>query len=152
MPKNIKKCSSCHEEKSFDQFYPSKITALGIQSTCRDCDIIRARQRRRDPLKRPLTLTQERVHRARTRDLVFEAYGGYKCVCCGETEPKFLSIDHINNDGAKHKKKTNSNLYRWLKKNDYPSGFQVLCMNCNCGKYRNGGICPHKTSGVIHAA
>jgi hypothetical protein len=20
----------------------------------------------------------------------------------------------------------------------------VLCFNCNCGRYHNGGICPHK--------
>jgi hypothetical protein len=24
----------------------------------------------------------------------------------------------------------------------------VLCYNCNCGRERNGGICPH--TGVIH--
>lgn len=81
------------------------------------------------------------------------AYGGYKCACCGETEPLFLSIDHINNDGAEHRrslgyegngKGASSATYSWLKKNGYPGGFQVLCMNCNTGKARNNGICPHK--------
>ncbi len=38
------------------------------------------------------------------RDQVFEAYGGYKCNCCGENEPMFLSIDHIDNDGATERK------------------------------------------------
>jgi len=74
-------------------------------------------------------------------------YGGYKCACCGETEPKFLSIDHINNDGAKHKRefnlRTGDEVYRWLVKNGFPPGFQVLCMNCNWGKRFNGNVCPH---------
>jgi hypothetical protein len=34
------------------------------------------------------------------REAVYAAYGGYKCNCCGESEPMFLSIDHIDNDGA----------------------------------------------------
>ncbi len=25
-----------------------------------------------------------------------------------------------------------------------PEGFQVLCWNCNLGKYYNGGVCPHR--------
>ena len=44
----------------------------------------------------------ERTRRAQAvcREQVFEAYGGYKCNCCGESEPMFLSIDHIDNNGA----------------------------------------------------
>ena len=34
-------------------------------------------------------------------------------------------------------------IYIWLKNNNFPEGFQVLCFNCNCGKARNKGICPH---------
>ena len=80
------------------------------------------------------------------------AYGGYRCECCGETEPLFLSIDHINNDGAEHRRSLGykegngkgAAIYSWLKRNKYPEGFQILCMNCNHGKARNGGTCPHK--------
>ena len=28
---------------------------------------------------------------------------GRACSCCGETEPAFLTIDHVNNDGAEHR-------------------------------------------------
>jgi hypothetical protein len=67
------------------------------------------------------------------------------CACCGEKNIKFLTIDHINNDGAEHRKKIkNYNICYWLKKNDYPEGFGVRCYNCNCGKWHNNGICPHK--------
>jgi ribosomal protein L37AE/L43A len=88
------------------------------------------------------------ARRLAVRDEVYRAYGGYKCACCGETEPSFLSIDHINNDGAAHKRKynlhTGEQLYRWLKRNNFPAGFQVLCMNCQWGKRNNNGVCPHQ--------
>lgn len=82
------------------------------------------------------------------RDKVY-AYYGNQCQCCSETNPLFLTIDHINNDGAKHRREirklgTGSNFYYWLVSNNFPEGFQLLCFNCNCGKQRNKGICPHK--------
>lgn len=88
---------------------------------------------------------------ATLRAQVFEAYGGYKCACCGETEPLFLSIDHIDNDGAEMRKngvhsRGGTHFYQWLRKSGFPDGFQVLCLNCNLGKHRNGGICPHQSS------
>ena len=89
-------------------------------------------------------------YRKKLRDEVFSHYG-HKCKCCGESEEFFLTIDHINNDGAAHRRSlpngkysTGERMYRWLKVNGYPDGFQVLCMNCNLGKQRNGGICPHQ--------
>ena len=73
---------------------------------------------------------------------------GTVCVCCGESDIRFLTIDHINNDGADHRKAISvsggDNFYRWLRKNGFPDGFQVLCYNCNIGRHQNGGICPHK--------
>lgn len=70
---------------------------------------------------------------------------GLKCACCGENEIQFLCIDHINNDGKEHRKTVPAGyFYRWLKKNNYPSGFQTLCWNCNMAKSYNNGICPHK--------
>ena len=71
--------------------------------------------------------------------------GPPRCACCGEATLAFLSLDHINNDGAKDRKKGGRSLYFYLKKNGYPKGIQVLCMNCNFGKKCNGGVCPHST-------
>ena len=73
---------------------------------------------------------------------VFDHYG-HMCKCCGETIRQFLTIDHINNDGAEHRKSITSDLYTWLIKNNFPDTFQTLCHNCNTGKHRNGGVCPH---------
>jgi hypothetical protein len=84
------------------------------------------------------------------RDQVFAAYGGYKCNCCGESEPMFLSIDHIDNNGAEERRSglyagSGIGFYMWLRKSGFPSGYQVLCMNCNTGKHKNGGVCPHQS-------
>ena len=82
-------------------------------------------------------------YRDKNRELVFNHYGK-KCACCGEANQKFLSIDHINGEGTKHRKKIHGKINIWLVKNNFPKGFQTLCFNCNWGKYKNNGICPHK--------
>ena len=80
---------------------------------------------------------------------IFQAYGGARCACpnCDNPNPgiPFLSIDHINNDGAEHRRQLNGkNMYGWIKKNGFPKGFQVLCFNCNGAKgYSGKGVCPH---------
>jgi hypothetical protein len=87
------------------------------------------------------------AHYYRLQNEAILHYGGYHCACCGETEPMFLTLDHVANNGKSHREEMRSTggakMYRWLRDNGYPSGFQVLCSNCNHGKYRNGGICPH---------
>jgi hypothetical protein len=84
---------------------------------------------------------------------VFIHYGGNppKCNCCGETKYEFLTVDHIYGGGNKERKKifgynhvAGYMFYLWLIKNNYPEGYQVLCYNCNLGKTRNNGVCPHK--------
>ena len=90
-----------------------------------------------------------RTYQRRWRDLqkreTMEKYGGVRCVCCGETTLHFLTIDHANNDGNVHRKQMKrERIYQWLKRNNYPPGFRVLCFNCNCGRQINGGICPHE--------
>lgn len=79
------------------------------------------------------------------RKEVLDAYGGPICNCCGETTEMFLCIDHINNDGSEHRKEIRKNtINKWLKDNNFPKGYQILCFNCNMGKQLNGGICPHQ--------
>lgn len=76
-------------------------------------------------------------------------YGG-KCACCGESRHQFLAIDHIHGGGRRHCESLGlRGLRGWHKKNNFPSGFRVLCHNCNMaiGFY---GSCPHKEK--THAA
>jgi len=88
-----------------------------------------------------------REENQRLRDEVIDAYGG-ECACCGETRKEYLTIDHIDGNGNKQKReigvKDSRSLYRWLRQNNYPEGFQVLCFNCNCGK-GSYSVCPHNS-------
>lgn len=86
--------------------------------------------------------TNNNTYRKFSRDVII-LYGG-KCVCCGETELNFLTLDHINNDGALQRKERSagSATYKWVMK-ERPADLQVLCYNCNCAK-GHYGICPHE--------
>lgn len=80
---------------------------------------------------------------------VFNGYGGAFCRCCGESEYVFLTIDHMNNDGAAHRREVGRGLgvFRWLRDNGFPPGYQVLCWCCNEAR-RLVGVCPHQINGV----
>lgn len=78
--------------------------------------------------------------RERKREIKLEVLSHYskgkiECAHCGEKEFKFLSIDHIHGGGAEHRKKlgigAGTDFYYWLIRNNYPSGYRVLCLSCN---------------------
>lgn len=172
----MRKCYGCKETKPESKFGADEKTRR--RNLCRECKRIRGRASyRRNREKRLASvkayyeanrsakleyakkwhqenLDRVNVYRKKTalklRSDVFEAYGG-KCLCCGETTLLFLTIDHIDGDGNRHRKKVlgshlkaGTHFYRWLRQNDYPSGFRILCFNCNMGRHRNGGVCPHE--------
>lgn len=64
---------------------------------------------------------------------VLAAYGGPVCVGCDETEVAVLQIDHTDGGGHRHAQEIGGRgkMYSWLKKNGFPTGFRVLCSNCN---------------------
>ena len=58
------------------------------------------------------------------------------CVKCREKEIKFLTIDHIHGRrlmGHSHGF-SGLRLYKWIIKNNFPDGLQVMCHNCNKAK------------------
>lgn len=76
-------------------------------------------------------------NRAQLKLEVIKHYGnGFSaCVKCGYDESiHALSIDHINGNGAEHRRVEGTGggrpFYSWLKRNGYPEGYQTLCMNC----------------------
>lgn len=165
-----RKCRSCGTAKPLDEFAPvySK-TSRGKnyrQHTCLVCHRVKAAakerrlraqdpQRYRDALKRwrDRTLDERKaVKKARYekhKEQVFAAYGGFRCSCCGETEPTMLTIDHMQEDGADFRRRNRGqrwsyNFYQWIIRNGFPADLQVLCYNCNLSKHRNGGICAHR--------
>lgn len=115
-------CRSCNK--------PSDRPQLNLCSKCNDKANVRGREYRR-------------LLKAET----FAAYGGAMCACprCQTYGLDFLTLDHMDgNDWQGYKWRAGDKLYRELKNLGYPAGFRVLCFNCNCARYLNGGICPHE--------
>lgn len=86
-------------------------------------------------------------NRNNTKIAVFNHYSIdeiWKCNCCGEDFYEFLTIDHVENNGASHRKEMGSKkgsghlLYRWLQINNFPVGYQILCWNCQWSKHLHG--------------
>src|SRR2546425_1190726 len=86
--------------------------------------------------------------RMKARQEAISEYGG-RCVCCGETESEFLTIDHIDGQhtegfyklrrnyrkGRKQEPASGHVLYAWLRRQGFPKGvYQLLCWNCNSAK------------------
>lgn len=178
----LKACKVCGVEQPLNVYavVRSKAGKSYQRGECRNCHYVRHlawRNKNREHIRKQATENMKRLRatwKAEDRDgylskqaaymrkrnaevkaEVYAAYGGYVCACCGETEPTFLSIDHMNNDGYAHRKtiksagKAGNVIYRWLAKQfkqtgKWPIGFQILCMNCQHGKSRNKGICPHQ--------
>ena len=162
-------CTGCHVSKPTSEYSRNRCRKTGFQPRCKACvkawiakryapgSVAKeARLRRRrdsqnlryrtDPNFRNARIDRAKADVATLRDAAFQAYGGFVCACCGETERAFLQLDHIANDGCKHRKEYKvggPGLYRWLKRAGYPPILQVLCANCNFGKRMNGGVCPH---------
>lgn len=89
-----------------------------------------------------------KAYRRRVRLEVLAAYSvgdTPRCYCCGEECITFLTLDHINDDGARIRKKRppGYSYCTYLKVNNFPPGIRTACFNCNTGRYINGGECPH---------
>jgi hypothetical protein len=172
-----KECTKCRISKPVSEFYNNAARPDGKMSNCKECKKAYDRENRgkqssrhrewkarnKEQQKayraeyRPRALELRELNREKVRaqanawnrrmqDAAIDAYGGF-CACCGETERTFLQIDHVNDDGAEHRRMIKgARLAPWLRKNGYPEGFRVLCANCNFGRHINGGACPHETT------
>lgn len=85
------------------------------------------------------------ARRARERDEALAVYGR-SCYCCGESQPTFLSLDHIDGKGTEHRRAMGSRMsaVTWAKRHGWPPIFRTACHNCNQGAFLNGGTCPHQ--------
>jgi len=171
--KQTNKCESCH--KIIDTDSTSSIY-------CRSCSINRAislRQKtlllknnkicvscRKNPIRSGVCCDNCSLQRSKNNKIkyniekqqVLDHYNNI-CSCCNITIKEFLTVDHINGGGKAHRKSIGGAIYKWLIKNKFPSGFQLLCYNCNFAK-GHYIVCPHikdeefisdrLTSGVKH--
>lgn len=81
---------------------------------------------------------RERFRNLKLEVLSYYSGGVPRCAKCGIEDPDVLSIDHIAGGGTRHKKELKEighpALYSYLKRNNYPKGYQILCMNCQFKK------------------
>jgi hypothetical protein len=105
-----KRCSKCRVIKLLEHFIEEK------HRFCRDC--------------RPSLKNSKKLWWETKRRKVLTHYGN-RCARCGFTDQRALSIDHVEGGGAEHRRNLKSNdICAWLMRNNFPPGFQILCMNC----------------------
>ena len=142
----MRKCRDCKKTKPISDFYIDRKKV--IRPNCKECVKQRSKEHRlQNPEMRKKTALRYYRH---LRMKALQAYGGAKpfCACCGLNQIEFLTIDHIDGGGNKQRQKMKlRSFYSWLKKNNYPKGFQILCMNCNFAKGMYD-ICPHKSKNL----
>ncbi len=100
--------------------------------------------KRTDETRRTASAAQRERYRALRLEIVRQ-YGS-ACACCREAELCFLELDHVDDSGSAHRREIGRGsyaTYQWVKRHGYPSTFRLLCANCNQGRQRNGGVCPH---------
>lgn len=164
-----KTCTRCRAEKPVSDFAKDVSRKDSLHPYCRQCkrDDYQAYSKRDGMKERKkaygerwraankgtekfaaMLRKSQKSYRRALRARVLLAYGGERpaCACCGESIVEFLAIDHIHGGGNAHRRSIGSNcgasIYKWLERNGFPDGFQILCHNCNFAKSKHGG-CPH---------
>jgi len=88
-------------------------------------------------------MSKGKRQRRNLRRRLFEVYGSV-CACCGESEERFLTLDHRLNDGNHARKESKDiKIMREAISEADPRKYQVLCFNCNCARSQHNGVCPH---------
>jgi hypothetical protein len=130
-----------------------------LQGLCRDCGLVpftKGRFTCETCAKRACDRVKKQYALLRIEVLTKYCGGTPYCQCpgCNVKIIEFLNIDHIYGDGAEHRKELGIRrehgqriggraIIYWLRENNYPDGFQVLCANCNKAKDRKQ-FCPRR--------
>lgn len=151
MTGQTKRCSTCKEELDIELFGMSKRQPDGHHYSCKSC--CRAQGRKRYLVHRVAIIAETNAIRDAKRLMLLSHYSGGgvpHCACCGERHVEFLSLDHIDGGGSRHRAEVGSGnkFYLWLIREGLPSGFRVLCMNCNFSLGRRG-YCPHDSERAV---
>lgn len=135
----LRKCTKCSLEKDISQFSKNRYLKDGLRKWCKSCDYSYIKDyvnKNREKHNKSIV-----KYRTNKRNTVLSFYGGV-CNCCGEARREFLCIDHV--DGLNKKSLTDSGdkLVNRLVRENFPTGYAILCHNCNMslGFY---GYCPH---------
>lgn len=135
------KCKTCTSRINRQRYEvnPDRFRASGAKWAAANKDAIK----QRNHAQRDKQRAYSRARNQRLRLIVIDHYskGVRACACCGESSVEFLTLDHIHGGGNRERKIVR-HLDLWLINNDFPSGYQILCYNCN-GAKRTNTDCPH---------
>lgn len=144
----LKFCPRCKQTKKIEFFSKGINTVDGLKIYCKDC------------CHKEYLLNQEHYCKYATdyiRDAKIKAFKiitdnkKITCVkrkewsCCSTNDMDFLSIDHINGNGANHRREIKANssadTYRWVIKHpeEAKKTMQILCMNAQVKKKKLNG-------------
>lgn len=139
-PLEQKDCNACAKKKreACQRWYANKPTDYHNQRSKRYTKTDKFRANRR---------TYQKKKRQEFWKLIFEKYGEV-CECCKESNKGFLTIDHVNGGGNKKDGRDKMGMLRRLAKGPKNPEFRILCFNCNCGRQRCNGVCPHKHEAI----
>lgn len=161
----MKTCNVCNTNKPRCEFSSHRQTKDRLYPTCKLCVQARNRHHYRanshhikqhvaeqKTKNRSKANWLNKMERHRLKVEVIQGYGG-KCACCGLTQFEFLTLDHVNGDGAQHRRQLaeqrgvvqirHDTIYREARKSGFPDNFRILCMNCNFS-FGMFGYCPHQ--------
>jgi len=118
-------CSCCKERKPISDYYTlSRRKGTELMPYCKVCCSNKTKQDSKE---------------IRAKVLAVYSNGELKCSHCGEDRYDVLDLDHIEGNGNQERKefKTSRRLFKNLIDNNFPSGYRVLCRNCNWIAYIN---------------
>jgi hypothetical protein len=143
---HMKTCIKCEVIKDLDEYPLDGSKSDGHKGTCKEC--WRAHQRAYVALKgSQYRYDKMRKWRLKLKQRAVNALGG-KCVCCGETELLFLTLDHVNEDGGTHRKSDDrarsTKLWQQMLSGECNYEMQVLCANCHLAKNGPGKCRVHR--------
>lgn len=93
-------------------------------------------------------ITAHRKKRKGIEKMRFLEMYGRVCVCCGESEPVFLCLDHVHGQVKVKNKDEWTTAYNKAYKEYRPDLYRIMCCNCNMA-VRFGRVCPHQLN--IHS-
>jgi hypothetical protein len=173
----LRRCYACGETKPLDQFVARKERKSGRGYKCKKCHG-RSTQlwAKKNPERRRAAankwyqtkgVKRIRDERARLKQRLIEEYG--PCRCCGETTPEFLTLEHLDNGGAQHRRSlvrvgerggigfqswhsVTMRVYQDVERQGFPKdAYCLLCWNCHMAT-RQGKSCPHVEMEVSRVA
>ncbi len=129
---NTKPCLSCKIEKFLSEFSKNKAKPSGLQDSCKVCCSRRHREyykKNKEWMIKSITESkEERTNQNQRR--CFEYLLCHPCVTCGETDPRILEFDHLQ-DKKHNVSEMFGQGYSWVSIFEEIQKCQVLCVSCH---------------------